>query len=211
MMETALAGNIDLKPRICAPGTAVWGIGALPDCVHRLIAGRVDIVSIDSAGNELLLRTVLPGETFGEVCFCSHRTEPHDMIARAAVLSEIMEISYDEFCRRMRRDPNMMESVLNEFCVRLGDLEERAQILALHDATQRLRRLLVYLARSRGTKSRNRSEEFSLTISHSELASLSALSRPHVSLLMTQFRKRGWVSYRRGTPVRVHLERLVSR
>lgn len=206
--ETALSVSAEQKPRVFAPGRAVWGVGALPDRVYRLRTGRVNIVSVDAAGNELLLRVVRPGETFGEVCFCAHRTEPHNFIARAAVLCEIVVTSFDEFCQSMRRDPGLMESVLNEFCARLGDLEERAQILALHDATQRLCRLLLYLGKSRGVKVKGRSNDVSLTISHSELAAMSALTRPHVSLLMTQFRERGWVTYERGTPLRVHVDKL---
>lgn len=211
LAATALSAAAKPKPRAYAGGRTVWGIGTLPDRVYRLQTGRVNIMSVDPAGNELLLRVVRPGETFGEVCSCAHRTEPHNFIARAAVLSEIVESSYPEFCQSMRRDPNLMESVLNEFCVRLGDLEERAQILALHDATQRLSRLLLYLAKSRGVKTKGRSNDISITISHSELASLSALTRPHVSLLMTQFRERGWVSYRRGAPIRVHLDKVGAR
>lgn len=208
---TALSVEARPKPRVYAAGRIVWNIGTLPDRVYRLRAGRVNIVSIDAGGNELLLRVVRPGETFGEVCFCRHRNEPHNFIARAVVLCEIVETGFDEFCQAMRRDTGLMEAVLNEFCVRLGDLEERAQILALHDATQRLCRLMVYLARSRGVKTKARSSDVSVTISHSELAALSALTRPHVSLLMTQFRERGWVTYQRGTPIRVHLDKISSR
>src|SRR5947208_16629039 len=95
IVETALSGGIDLKPRIYAAGVAIWGIGALPDRVYRLRTGRVNIVSVDLAGNELLLRTVRPGEIFGEVCFCGHRTEPHGLIASSAVQCEILEITYE--------------------------------------------------------------------------------------------------------------------
>lgn len=208
LTATALSASAEPKLRVYAPGKAIWTIGALPDRVYRLRNGRVNIVSSDPDGNELLLRIVRPGETFGEVCFCPHRTEPHNFVARAVVLSEIAETSFDDFCQSMRRDAELMESVLNEFCKRLGDLEERTQILALHDATQRLARLLAYLCRSRGDSVNGRASDISLTISHAELAAMSALTRPHVSLLMTQFRDRGWISYQRGTPVRVFLNRL---
>lgn len=206
--QVGLAGDIAQKTRVYGQGDTIWRIGAVPDRVYRLRTGRVDIVSVDSAGNELLLRVVRPGETFGEICFCGHRSEPHNFVARAAAHSEIGETAYTEFSKSMRRDPQLMESVLREFCVRLGDLEERARILALHDATERLCKLLAYLARLRGVRSQSGSNDFSLTISHSELAAMSALTRPHVSLLMTQLRKRGWVSYGRGTPLKVHLDKV---
>ena len=208
MAGTALSAESPFRPRVYPAVAAIWGIGTLPDCVYRLQTGRVNIVSIDAAGNELLLRVVGPGETFGEVCFCAHRTEPHYLIARSMVRCEIVKASYHEFRRSLRSDVNFMEAVVAEFCTRLADLEEKAQTLALHDATQRLSRLLVHLARSRGTQSKKRSTEFTLMVSHSELAAMSALTRPHVSLLMTQFRERGWVSYQRGMPLKVYVGKI---
>jgi CRP/FNR family transcriptional regulator, cyclic AMP receptor protein len=206
MMETALSDGVRLKPRHYGAGLSVWRIGTLPDCVYRLKEGRVHLVSVDTSGNELLLRTLRPGETFGEVCFCEHRHEPDGIIARTVTPCEILQITYNDFRRSMRHDPELAESVLKEFCERLAELERRTQILALHDATHRLKQLLLHLARSKGARSRDARGNVCLTITHSELAAMSALSRPHVSLLMTRFRKRGWVSYRRNSPVKVHLD-----
>lgn len=207
-METALSDGVRLKPMHYAPGDSVWRIGALPDCIYRLKKGCVHVVSVDASGKELVLRKVSSGETFGEVCFCKHRTEPESIVARTITPCEIVQICYRDFRQAMRCDPQLVESVLKEFCTRLADLEKRTQILALHDATDRLKQLLLYLAQSRAARSPDARKNVSLTVTHSELAAMSALSRPHVSLLMTQFRKRGWVSYQRTTPLKVHVDKL---
>jgi CRP/FNR family transcriptional regulator, cyclic AMP receptor protein len=206
MMGTALANSVSYK-RYQA-GHYIWRIGSLPDCVYRLKRGRVNVVSIDASGNELLLRSIEPEEMFGEVCFCAHRSEPHGVVARATTECEIAAISYGEFLGALRDDPDFAESLVTEFCVRLGDLEKRTQILALHDASDRLRQLLLFLARSHKVSAVNDRGTVSLAITHSELAAMSALSRPHVSLLMTRFRQRGWVTYKRNTKLRVHVNRV---
>jgi len=210
MAATAFPRGLPLAPALFAPGALVWGVGTLPDCVCLLQTGRVDIVGLDPAGNELLLRTVRAGEIFGEVCFCRYRAEPHHFLARAAARSAVVQLSYDHFQQSLRSDSSFLESVLHEFCGRLSEHEERIQILALHEAPQRLRRLLLHLARTRGIPSTIRPGDSRLTLSHAELAALCALSRPHVSLLMTQFRDRGWVSYQRGGPLHVHTAALLA-
>ncbi len=206
MAETALVN--DARIRRYRAGDYVWSVGSLPDRVYRLKKGRVNVVSIDASGNELLLRSVEPEETFGEVCFCPHRTGPHGVIARTETQCEIAMISYTKFLGALRDEPFFAESLVKEFCVRLGDLEQRTQILALHNASDRLRELLLYLARSRGVGATGDHGIVSLAVTHSELASMSALSRPHVSLLMTRFRERGWITYKRNTKLRVYLDRV---
>ena len=50
--------------------------------------------------------------------------------------------------------------------------------------------------------------EVSVTVTHAELASLGGLSRPHLSLLMTEFREQGFISYERGSALRIDVERV---
>lgn len=206
IMGTALSSGA--VPKSYRAGHYFWRVGTLPNCVYRLKKGRVNVVSIDASGNELLLRNIGPEETFGEVCFCAYRAEPHGIVARAMTQCEVLASSYREFLRSLRDQPDFAESLVREFCVRLGILEQRAQILALHDASDRLRQLLLYLARSQNVRATDDHGTVSLAITHSELAAMSALSRPHVSLLMTRFRRRGWVTYGRNTKLRVHVNKV---
>ena len=203
-----LADERRAKLRGVRVGEMLWNPASKPDRVFQLRSGRVNIVSSDSRGNETVLHTIKAGEIFGEICLCSHADAPHGTSAVAVNRSEILEAGYEEFRARLKVDPDLMNLVLRLFCKRLADADCRVQILAEHDARRRLRRLLAYIAVSRGTPSKRSQFWTSVTITHAELASLGALSRPHLSLLMTEFREKGLVSYERGSVLRIDMAKI---
>ena len=190
-----------------ADRTAIWRGSDRPDRVFRLKSGRVNITGVNADGEEYLYRTVSPGELFGEMCFCAHRNDWHGTEARSVGRSEVWEVSYEQFRRNIRTDLSMVDSVLQTFCTRVATTERRLEILAYRDARQRLARMLVHLVEAR-MPGVELPTEFVLTISHSELARLTALSRPHVSVLMVEFRRRGLVAYQRGGPLRIRIARI---
>jgi CRP/FNR family transcriptional regulator, cyclic AMP receptor protein len=196
------------KLRSVRTGGFVWNSTSKPDRVFQLRSGRVSIVTSDTRGNEILLRAVKPGEIFGEICLCGHADAPHGTSAVAVSPSEILEAGYGHFRGQLLTDSDMLTSVLRLFCVRLAEADQRVQILAEHDARQRLRKLLAYIAAIRGTPSKRGGSHVSVTITHAELASFGALSRPHLSLLMTEFRDQGLVSYERGSALRIDVEKI---
>ncbi|MBY0508129.1 MAG: Crp/Fnr family transcriptional regulator [Bryobacteraceae bacterium] len=189
-------------------GGLVWNSASKPDRLFQLRSGRVNIVTSDTRGNEILIRVVNPGEIFGEICLCDHADAPHGTSAVAVSPSEILEAGYEHFRGQLLSDSDMMTSVLRLFCVRLAEADQRVQILAEHDARQRLRKLLAYIAAIRGAPSKNGGSQVSVRITHAELASFGALSRPHLSLLMTEFRDQGLVSYERGSALRIDLAKI---
>ena len=191
-----------------ASGSAIWHPSDLPDRVFRLQSGRVHIVAMNADGQEHLYRAVAPGELFGEMCFCAHRHEPHGTVARSLGRSEVWATSYDDFRRSIRSDRALVDSVIQTFCARVSEAERRVQILACRDARERLARLLLHLAQTKTQRGAELGEEAALTITHSDLAAMAALSRPHVSVLMTEFRARRLVSYGRSGPLRVRTAKL---
>ena len=196
------------KSRQYASGSAVWNPSDLPDRVFRLRSGCVHIVMLNAEGQEHLYRAVAPGELFGEMCFCSHRHEPHGTMARSLGRSEVWATSYDDFRRGIREDLSLVDSVIQTFCGRVAEAEQRVKILACNDARERLARLLLHLARPKTMTGTQQREEAVLGVTHSDLAAMAALSRPHVSVLMNEFRARRLVSYGRTGPLRVVTSRM---
>jgi CRP-like cAMP-binding protein len=129
---------------------------------------------------------------------------------RSVGASDVWAVSYDAFADQLRSEPVLVDAVLQALCSRVSDAEQRVKMLVHHDARERLARLLVHLAERRTDGHRTDIVGVSLTISHASLAAMAALSRPHVSLLMIEFRRRGLVSYHRGGPLRVNVERLLQ-
>jgi len=196
------------RRRQYASGSAIWTPVDLPDRIFTLHSGRVHIVVVSSDGQEQLYRAVMPGELFGEMCFCAHRHEPHGSIARCQGRSDVSATSFADFKRRIRDEGALVDAVIQTFCSRVAEVERRLQILACGDARERLARLLLHVAQTRAPRDSERDERVALTITHAELAALAALSRPHVSVLMTEFRKRHLVSYGRTGPLHIRIDRL---
>jgi CRP-like cAMP-binding protein len=98
--------------------------------------------------------------------------------------------------------------VIQTFCARETDAEQRRQIHACRDARERLARLLLHLPATKRPPGADPDKDTALTITHADLASMAALSRPHVSVLMTEFRVRRLVSYGRTGPLRIATMRL---
>jgi CRP-like cAMP-binding protein len=191
-----------------ASGSAIWTPADLPDRVFRLHAGRVHIVTVNREGHEHLYRAVAPGELFGEMCFCAHRHEPHGSVARCLGRSDVSATSFSDFKRGLRHDASQIDVVIQTFCGRVANAERRVQLLACGDARERLARLLLHVAETRLPPGNELAERVALTITHAELAAMGALSRPHVSVLMTEFRARRLVSYARTGPLHIHTVRL---
>lgn len=178
--------------------------------VFLLEVGRVQIFIIDAEGNERILQVVEPGQVFGEVCFCEGRDQPHETNARSVGPIRTREGGFLEFRESLQRNPVLTAHLLETLCVRLCDAEERARILAIRDARVRLVRALQYLATTRGREKPGDPNLVSLTVSHVELASLTAMTRPHTTVIMTRLRKEGVVQYERGSSLTLDLQQANS-
>lgn len=208
VVDNTFSGRGRVQRKRYASGSAIWQPSDLPDRVFRLRSGRVHIVVVNPDGGEYLYRAVAPGELFGEMCFCDHRHEPHGSVARCLGPSEVWTSSYDDFRRVIRDDASLVDSVVQTFCARVSDAAQRVQILACRDARKRLARLLLHLVQTKTPNGSQIPEETGLTITHADLAAMAALSRPHVTVLMNEFRVHRLVSYRRTGPLRVRTHKL---
>ena len=198
------------QTRVPSGGT-LWNPSDLPDAVFRLHSGRMHILTVAENGDEHIVRVVQEGEIFGEICFCSHRHEPHGTIARSIGASLVSATNYVKLRQELRQDSGLADSIIEAFCRRVSDSEERQRILACRDARERIARLLIHLASRKPAASRTDPEgDVQLTMTHADIAAASALSRPHVSVVMTEFRDRGLVSYDRSVPLTVRVKLLRS-
>jgi CRP-like cAMP-binding protein len=93
-------------------------------------------------------------------------------------------------------------------CLRLTDAEHRIEVMAHRGAEQRLGRLLLRLATSRGRKGRR--DTVTVSVSHNDLAQLAGMTRPHVTVTMGRLRRRGLVQYEREGLVHVEVASLTE-
>ncbi len=197
------------KTRAYRKSADVWKPDDRSDSVFFLRGGQVAIVASDRDGRELVLGIIEAGEMFGELCFCAPKKHfRRGTYARAAAKSEVVEIKLDDFLSFLQTSRDLIQAFTFTFCCRLSDCQRRVEFLAYRGAEERLGRVLLHLASTRGKPSETVSGQIVLPVSHDELAQMAAMSRPHVTVTMGKLRRRGLVDYKRGKPLTVDTEAL---
>jgi len=190
-------------------GGDVWKPDDRSDSIFFLHSGQVAVVSSDRDGRELVLGVIEAGEPFGELCFCAPKKHfLRGTYARAVTRSEVLEIKLDDFMSFLQTSRDLLTAFTFTFCCRLSDCQRRVEFLAYRGAEERLGRLLLHIAATRGKPSDALEGQTILPVSHDELAQMAAMSRPHVTVTMGKLRRRGLVNYERNKPLMVDTEAL---
>jgi len=190
------------RVRRFAKGAYVWQPDDAADRIYFLRSGRVVVTTEKPDERPVVLRTIEPEQPFGELCICSVRTGIRGTTACALVASEAYEIKLTNFLGYLHQNRAALDALMFTLCLRLTDAEHRIEVMAHRGAEQRLGRLLLRLATSRGRKGRDgRRDTVAVSVSHKELAALAGMSRPHVTVTMGRLRRRGLVRYEREGPV----------
>ena len=199
------------RVRRFAKGAYVWQPDDAADRIYFLRRGRVAIMTAKPDERPVALRTIEPDQPFGELCLCSVRTGTRGTTASALVASEVLEIKLGIFLGHLKQNRATLAALMFTLCLRLTDAEHRIEVMAHRGAEQRLGRLLLRLATSRGRKSRiGRRDTVIVSVSHNELAQLAGMSRPHVTVTMGRLRRRELVLYKREGLVQVEVVPLTT-
>jgi CRP/FNR family transcriptional regulator, cyclic AMP receptor protein len=199
------------RVRRFAKGAFVWQPDDAADRIYFLRKGRVTIMTAKPHERPVALRTIEADQPFGELCLCSVRSGIRGTTACALVACETLEIKLNNFLGHLRQNRAALEAVMFTLCLRLTDAEHRIEVMAHRGAEQRLGRLLLRLATSRGRKGRvGVRDTVTVSVSHNELAQLAGMSRPHVTVTMGRLRRRELVQYEREGLVRVAVASLTD-
>jgi CRP-like cAMP-binding protein len=192
------------RVRRFAKGAYLWQPDDAADRIYFLRRGRVVILTAKPHERPVALRTIVPDQPFGELCLCSVRSGIRGTSACALVASEAVEIKLSNFLGYVHQNRAALDALMFTLCLRLTDAEHRIEVMAHRGAEQRLGRLLLRLATSRGQKSRIGGKDMvAVSVSHNELAQLAGMSRPHVTVTMGRLRLRKLVLYEREGLVHV--------
>ncbi len=191
-------------------GSFVWTSETTDHNLYFLERGQAVVMLSDESGCDVIIRVIEPGESFGELCYCSERNRPRKNCAKASVDSVVLHITFDDFLIHLQRDSGALSAFTFTFCKRLADAESRIEVLSHRGAEARLGRLLLQLASSRGLASSKAEGESTLAVGHDELARMAAMTRSHVSVTMGKLRTLGLVHYGRNSQLTVDVTRLAE-
>lgn len=204
VLERAPTDGSPGRQRSFRNGAIIWETHDPANSLFFLLRGQVIIQFSDIEGRETTLRRIEPRQPFGELCFCSQR---RGNIAKAAVQSQALEISYAEFLDFIAHDRAVLHALVYAFCERLSNAEVRIGVLAHRGVEQRLGALLLELAKARSAPGADPTDVI-IRLSHEELAQMAAMSRSHVTVTMGRLRDLGLIRYTRDQPVRVNIPAL---
>jgi len=189
-------------------GADVWRADDRADRIYFLRRGQVAVMTNDAHGHEVIMRVIEVGQPFGEICVCSEEKGLRLTTGRAVVESEAIEIKLKDFVCYLQENHDALSAFVFTLCIRLSDAERRTEVLAHRGAEERLGKLLLQLAATRGQPSAAKKDKVALHISHDELAQMAAMSRSHVTVTMGKLRRQGGVEYARNQPLIVNVASL---
>jgi len=197
------------RTRRYAKGADLWQADDAADRIYFLRRGRVAIMTATPDERPVVLRTVEVGQPLGELCLCAARTRTRETTARALVACEALEMKLGAFLGYLSQNREALDAFICTLCLRLTDTEHRVEIMAHRGAEQRLGRLMIRLGTqgARGGRGGKR-DTVTLSLSHNELAQMTGMTRPHVTVTLGRLRRRGLVRYRREGPLRVDVPAL---
>jgi len=165
----------------------VYVEGAAADSMLVLTSGQLKVSNYSSNGTELILASVTPGETVGELGMLS--SLPRSATVTATQTSSAMMLSRSVVVQLIEQRPAVALAMLQN----LADLTRRltgvAADLVFLDVPQRVARFLV-------NNVQGPSDTVRVTQAH--LGSAVGASRQRVNICLQEFQREGWISIASG-------------
>jgi CRP-like cAMP-binding protein len=179
--------------------------------MYWLERGQLTLVRTGRSGRETALRTVAAGEWFGEYCFCGASRLPHDAVAaRADQDCLFQEVDSGRFLRELTADAAALRGFLGSVCKHLAQADRRVEILTRRGAEARVCAMLLELVDANPPPGGAGSRWRSVSVTHAELAAMTAMNRPNVSLTLGALRRRSLIRYARNQPILVDRTKVLA-
>lgn len=136
------------RTRRLPKGTHIFSQGDACERAHMLIEGSVRITQTGGDGEQIIVRFIGPGETFGTVGLFTNGRYPADAIT----LADSSEASWSEadLFELMDRHPRIVANVIRVIGKRLQEVQERLRELSTQRVERRVAHAVLRLARQAG-------------------------------------------------------------
>lgn len=152
------------------------------EVLFLLKRGKVQIYTLTDEGKRLIIETIGPGMSFGEMPLTAQSM--HRAFAEAVEDSQVCVLSRGDLERLLIQKPQVAIRIVQSLSQRLEDTQAKLQETTFRNATARLCRTLLRVAR----------ETSELTgLTHQELADSTGLSRETVTNILNHLRAQGLV------------------
>jgi CRP/FNR family transcriptional regulator, cyclic AMP receptor protein len=190
--DVTLGGLADVSiSRVYPPGQYLWFQGDPGDYLAVIVSGLVKVVVTSEQGDEMVLVTLGPPETVGELAVIDQGPRSASVIA--AGTTTVLIISRPAILQLVRTSPLLLDNLLVSLGSLVRRLTEQASDLVFLDVAGRVAKLLVRLADERG-REHGGSVTLDLGVTQSDLARMVGASRPPVNRVLQALAARGLIT-----------------
>jgi len=191
LTEVARRGQIRRLPK----GTLLFAQAAPADRCHALLEGRMRIAQSGADGDQIIVRFVGPGETFGTVALFTDRRYP----AEATAVVDSVEISWPEatLLELIEQHPQVAVNLVKIVGARLREAQERLREVATQRVDQRIAHALLRLAHGDAAPQGKGDAVIEFPLTRQDLAEMCGATLYTVSRVLTAWEKAGYITTRR--------------
>ncbi|PCJ83759.1 MAG: hypothetical protein COA57_10510 [Flavobacteriales bacterium] len=175
-------------------GQVIYFPGDTSATVYFLKKGKVKISKISDEGKEMIIAILGPGEIFGELAIAGQ--EEHDQIAEATEDAMICSMSIQLMEEMLEQYPKLNLSMTKLIGLRLKKVQSRLEALCFKSAPQRIKHYIKELVEEYG-RDVGYEKEVKLSLTHQDIANLTATTRQTVTLVMRELEKDNIILYDR--------------
>lgn len=181
--------------RIYSKGEVIFHQDDAADSLFILNRGCVRVSVVHSGGREKIIGLFQTGDLFGENILGPQKRRHLQAIAHEECW--VSMISRENFLRLVGEKPALTLNLIEILSQKLSEAREDIGALSFLDTEHRVAKTLIKLGRSHGksTVSDKSLVKLKIPLSHEQLARMIGGNRPHISTIMSKFKKRGWVHY----------------
>ena len=179
-------------------GQYIFRQGDPTEYFHIVKEGSVKCVKSSLDGKECTLKVLMPGDLF--CCDASaFDGASHPGTAQPMGDVSVLRMKKEAYFKMLRANPDAAMEVIRYLGNRLNEAQEKAKVLALDSADQRLASLLVGLAERSGVQDSN-GIRLSVRLTRQDMANMVGVTTETAIRIMARFKKDGLVS---GTAARL--------
>ena len=198
--QTQLFGELDessigklaerATQRTYSKGQLIFYQGDLAGSLFIMKEGLVKVFVTSEGGDEMLLVTLRPLDTFGELALLDG--SERSASAQALEATTVVELNRATFLEVVRSDPNMTEALLRSMGAVLRRLTEQASDLVFLDLHGRVAKLLMHMADENGNVTDD-GIELDLKLTQTDIAAMVGGSRQSINQILRSFEDRGYL------------------
>ena len=180
-------------------GATLYNYEDSADRLYFLKKGKVKLSKYSGTGKEMIVSILEEGQVFGESSIFSVSGSKHNEVAE--VMEDILtcSLSIPDVKNLLASNVKFNESIINLIGVRYEKMQARLESLFFKSTPERVKGFIKEIADEKGKTLANNTEiEVKISLTHEDIAKLTATSRQTVTSILNNLENSGVISYDRS-------------